>query len=132
MAKYPRIELNNYWKYKDLDTENRIKKKVLVNITNEIDLTAAWYTFLEDQLSFPFYAYIKSPKSRGNTYHYSRIKLTRMALIERCNPRAIWLIGYPTGRDNDAFYFCLEDFKSVEVEISVFQAIQDYFYWLKN
>lgn len=129
---HPRIELNKYWKQKDLDAEKRIKKQVLTKVTDEEEITAVWYTFLEDRLSFPFYAYIKSPKSKGNTTHFSRIKLTRMATIDRCNPRAIWLVGYPTIMDNDAFYFCLADFKSVEVEISVFQAIQDYFYWLKK
>ena len=130
--KHPRIEINQYWKKPDEAAEARIHENILVGTSSEKEIVSAWYTFLEENLVFPFYAYIEKPKALERVV-YSRVKVIKLAAMERCSAHGIWLVGYPTPiRAENVFYYCLADLRSVETEIHAYQVIQDYFYWIKK
>lgn len=130
----PRIELQKYWKEKDAEADARIAQSVILNAQTEKDMADAWYNYLDEQLTFPFYAYIKEPISKSaNTTRSARVKLVRLAERERCGYRNIWLVGYPTyPTDTFSFFFNLEDFLSVEIDIQEYQVIQDSLYWANS
>ena len=130
--KHPRIEIYKYWKQPDEAAAARIHENILVGTSSEKEIVSAWYTFLEENLVFPFYAYIEKPKALERVV-YSRVKVIKLAAMERCSPHGIWLVGYTTPiRAENVFYYCLADLRSVETEIHAYQVIQDYFYWINQ
>jgi len=131
--KHPRIEIYKYRKQPDEAAAARIHENILKGTSSEKEVVSAWYTFLEEQLVFPFYAYIESPRSSPNVISSSRVKVVKLAAMERCSAHGIWLVGYPTPiRAENVFYYCLADLRSVETEIHAYQVIQDYFYWINQ
>ncbi len=128
----PRIELQKYWKKKDQEADTRIAQSVILNAQTEEEIADNWYNYLDQQLTFPFYAYI-GELIPANTTRSARVKLAQLAGRERCSYGNIWLVGYPSyPRDSSSYFFNLEDFFSVEIDIQQYQVIQDYLYWTNS
>jgi hypothetical protein len=127
---HPKIELRHYWQEEDVEARQRIEQ-LLAGAEHEKEMATRWYDYLQEQLNFPFYAYIKLSDFTATTSRHIRVKLTRLADKDRCGFRMIWLEGYPTtGHDNPYFFF-LADFQSIETDMIAYQAVQDYLYWDK-
>ena len=128
---HPRIEIKKYWKQDDPDALQRINK-ILDGCTTLETQGKQWYAYLSEQLEFPFHAYIEEPKRKANQMTYHRIKVIKFAEENRGGFDMICVVGHPANTDRVLHYFFLNDCQSVETTLAGYQAVQDYFYWLKK
>lgn len=106
-----------------------IEDEILVDTHSEEEQLGAWYSYLEDELPFPFEGMILTERDK-NTLHYSQVKLERMAPIQRCSHRQIWAMGR-LSVNKTLLHFFLADFKSVN-KLEAYQPIYYWKYWVQS
>lgn len=120
--------LKHHWQKENIAAKKRIQK-LLKGTESEKEIAAKWYSYLEEQLTFPFFAYIRVSDERPNVTVSVGIKVVRLAPENRCGFRTIWVEGYPTFRGDHPFFFYLADIQSIDADLTSYQAVQDYLYW---
>lgn len=123
------IEFSNI-PQKDPKADAFIYDEILVDTYGEEEQLSAWYTYLEDELPFPFQGMILTER-KGNSYHYSQVKMERLAPIERCSYHQMWVMGRFYGSNRPLLHFFLADFKSVE-SLEAYQPIYYWKYWSRR
>jgi len=110
--------------------ETYIREEILVDTYDESEVMSSWYSYLEDNIRFPFEA-----KIRGNLVFKkkagSRLEATllEMADFKYCGLLQMWALGH-TGSSDFLFHFFLSDISEVLADDQTLQALRNWQYWV--
>mgnify|MGYP006269785275 CR=1 FL=1 len=113
----------------DPQADTFIDDEILVDTYGEEEQLSAWYTYLEDELPFPFQGVVRTEKV-GNSIRYSQVSLESLAPVARCGLHQMWVMGR-LSIDKTLVHFFLADLKSVDT-MEAFQPIYYWKYWSQH
>lgn len=113
---------------KDEACEERIHMEIIVDAYNSEEQAMGWYTYLSDNLQFPFSATcvdrrVISPLKQGD-----EVEVVGMAPDEECQHEMFVLIKWKSYK----FAIPLMQLEGVQVDEETQQAIEDWHYWVKR
>jgi hypothetical protein len=123
------IEFPHLLPRRDAEADLLIQEEILVD-THDDEKLAAWYTYLEAALPFPFSAMVLT-EEKANTTMYSMVRLEKLAPLERCANRQIWVQGRLSTNDKTLLHFFLADLQSVN-KLEAYQPVYHWKYWLNR
>ncbi|KKI98146.1 calcium-binding protein [Prochlorothrix hollandica] len=108
----------------DPDRENRIAEEVLVDTYDLYEVIAAWFTYLEDRLSFPFQAHWGDPDN-GDT-----VMVRDFDEDNECDTNVFMKVVYDDGEVEDEISILLTDLFPIDADEESQRAIADWHYWV--
>jgi len=125
------IQIRRRWSGEDAGLEDYIDEKITVDAYTESEIALGWYYYLEDHLSFPFQAYIRTAYLE-HPEMYSLVTVHRMAGTDRCAYRQMWVLGEPSTCSKRLFHFALSDIQQVKAGEQTIEALTNWKYWVRD
>ncbi len=114
---------------KDEKADTFISDEILVDTYGEEEQLSAWYSYLEDELPFPFGGMVLTEKTKSSS-RYNQVKLEGMASVQRCGLYQMWALGR-LSIDKTLVHFFLADLKSVD-KMEAYQPLYYWKYWVQQ
>ncbi len=115
---------------KNAEREDRIMDEAIVDAHDDEEVFISWYTYLQDILEFPFQAYVRVENPK-NLEMRTLVTVLKMASMEYCSIRAIWLVAHVKHSDW-YFYIPASEITEVNADEYLVQALADWKYWIRN
>ena len=110
----------------DPEREARLEDEILVDAYGELEQAVAWWTYLGDQLEFPFKAKCVLEISRSPLEIGDQVSVLDLADSDECEDGMYVVIEYL----NRKLSVPLEQLKGIRIGEEAKTAIEDWQYWL--
>lgn len=116
-------------KRKNIDREDRIAMEIVVDAYDSEERATGWYSYLEDQLTFPFTACCISRRVISPLRVGDEVEVTGMPPEEECKHEVFVMIRW----EKYGLAVPLSQLKPIkETDETTRQAVGDWHYWLKQ
>lgn len=111
--------------------EKIIWNEIIVDCNDDYDRNMSWYNYLEDEIEFPFIAYIpvKMIENLGGQV-FKKIKVIGLSTTEDSNFETNFKMKVEAEFDRYIMEFPLSQLKDVRAEDSVIEVIELWKYWV--
>ncbi len=110
--------------------EHRITYEIIVDCYDEYEVSMGWYTYLEDQLDFPFEAQWSTATPSTKFSKPETVQAVGMADAEDCKTDILVEIEYRDGAQTDMCSVPLTEIQLLESDTTRARAIEDWQYWI--
>ncbi len=113
---------------KDEEREERISMEIIVDAYGPEEQALGWYTYLSENLQFPFSARCIAKRAISPLKVGDEVKVVKMAPDEECEHDMFVMIKWK----NLQFGVPLMQLEGVKVDEETQQAIEDWHYWVEQ
>ena len=110
---------------RDEERERRISMEIVVDAYGPEEQAMGWYSYLEDQLRFPFLATCSAKRAISPLQVGDEVEVVGMAPEEECQHEMFVLIRW----ERDTLALPLAQLDGAAVDEETRQAIEDWHYW---
>lgn len=113
---------------KDDDRENRIHNEIIVDAYDEEERSMGWYSYLEDQISFPFIARCTMRRAISPLMAGDEVDVVRMGPQEECEREIFVTIRW----EKEGLAVPLSQLEVVHADEQTEEAVEDWLYWVRS
>jgi hypothetical protein len=113
---------------KDDDREERIHNEILADAYGEDERSMGWYSYLEDQLTFPFIARCTKKRAISPLRVGDEVDVIRMAPQEECEHEIFVTMRW----EREGLAVPLSQLEVVHADEQTEEAVEDWLYWVRS
>lgn len=113
---------------KDDDREARIHNEIIVDAYDEEERSMGWYSYLEDQLSFPFIARCTMRRAISPLMIGDEVDVIRMGPQEECEREIFVTIRW----EKEGLAVPLSQLEVIHADEQTEEAVEDWLYWVRS
>ena len=112
----------------DQRREQRIEQEIVVDAYDTEERAMGWYSYLEDQLHFPFPAKCSAPRAISPLRKGQEVQVVSLAPGEECEHEMFVMIPWGDG----TLAVPLAQLEAIRADKATRQAVEDWHYWVSR
>ena len=112
----------------DAEREERLRDEIILDADDEVERALGWYSYLEDQLHFPFTATCMARRPISPLQVGGEVDVMRMTEEAECEHEMFVTIRW----EKEGLAVLLSQLEAVYAGEATTQAVEDWHYWVRR